>query len=49
MNVNLMIKHEHFVLNGTWSDDPGKKCNHECYHGSGLVNSFIDLVLSTPT
>ena len=49
MNVNLMIKHEYFVLNGTWSDDPGKKCNHECYHGSGLVNSFIDLVLSNPT
>jgi hypothetical protein len=36
--VNPMIKQDHIVLNGTWSDHLGKQCNHECYHGSGFGN-----------
>jgi hypothetical protein len=38
MVVNLMIKQDHIVLNRTWSDHPGKRCNHECYHGSSFGN-----------
>jgi hypothetical protein len=34
--VNSIIKQDHFVLNGTWSDHLGKQCNHECYHGFGF-------------
>jgi hypothetical protein len=34
-DVNPMVKQDHVVLNGTWSDHLGKQCNHECYHGFG--------------
>jgi hypothetical protein len=34
--VNPMIKQDLVVLNETWSDYPGKQCNHEYYHGSGF-------------
>jgi hypothetical protein len=30
IDVNLMIKQEHFVLNGTWSDHPGKTVQPRC-------------------
>jgi hypothetical protein len=36
--VNAMINQDHIVIIGTWSDHPGKQCNHECYHGSGFGN-----------
>jgi hypothetical protein len=33
-----MIKQDHIVLIGTWSDHSGKQCNHKCYYGSGFGN-----------
>ena len=46
--VNPMIKQDHIVIIGTWSDHPGKQCNHECYHGSGFGNQLYMLSTQQP-
>jgi hypothetical protein len=45
-----MVKQDHVVLNGTWSDHPGKNsATTSAIMALALVNSFMDLVLSNPT
>jgi hypothetical protein len=44
-----MVKQDHFVLNGTWSDHLDNSATMSAIMALALVNSFIDLVLSNPT
>jgi hypothetical protein len=47
--VNLMVKQEHFMLNGTWSDQQDNSATTSAIMALALVISSIDLVLSNST